>query len=181
MSEANPRPVVRVLLLVTGALLGLAVFLGARINHPSPMDPFETEFRDLLGRQLPDVAFPALSGAEGIVTTRDSLVRPLLVVFSASGCSQCDQLYPLLAEAAAKVPQLLIATGDRGEMRAKIDQYGMAFPVAFDSLLNSAGQLGVWRYPSAFFMSRDGMVLKAGSGQLAARVVHYALAASGAE
>ena len=176
MSGTAIRPAVRVLLGAVGLLLGVCTFLGARTRNPPVQVSLGEESPEFLGEAVPEVRFPALADTEGVLSTGEPHGRDRLIVFSDTGCSLCDELYPLLRQAGERLPVLIVAMGNRQQAQAKVKEHGLGVSVAFDSLLNSAGVLGVWQYPTVMLVSRDDVVKKAASGNLAARVVQDAMA-----
>ena len=145
-----------------GILLGTCVFLAAKITNPRPIDWLDVKYWDLLGARAPAFELETLDGAR--VSDRVMGDKGYLMIFGESGCAACDVVYPGLKEVDAGFPALMISTGRRAELAAKVAAYGFRFPVAFDSMATMAKSLDLRAYPSAVFVDAEGNIAKAASG-----------------
>ena len=164
------------LVVATGILLGACTFLAAKILNPSPIDPLDVKFWDLLGTQAPVLELESLAGT-GQVSNAQFAGQPYLLLFANPNCSACDTVYPHLLRASQVqgVNILIIASGDRQVMQDKMEEYSFSFPIAFDSLLTANGPFGVNAFPTSVFVDAEGNIAKAATGERnAVAVIHIA-------
>ena len=153
------------LVVATGILLGACTFLAAKIVNPSPIDPLDVEFWDLLGTQAPVLELESLEGT-GKVSNAQFAGQPYLLLFADPNCSACETVYPHLLRASQVqgVNILLIASGDRQAMQDKMEDYSFSFPVAFGPLLMANGPFAVNAFPMAVLVDAQGQIAKAATG-----------------
>jgi len=158
---------------VAGMLLGTCVLLGAKLLHPPPVDPMEQEFLAYLGAPVEAFELPRVDG--GTFSSDEYRGLAYVLYFTAPGCGACSETYPVLLGVAEEVPTVMISTGDRQDTEAERLGHGFAFPVVLDSLSVVADANHVKGYPTVFVVSRDGLLLKAGRGNVPAlRALEFA-------
>ncbi len=164
------------LVVATGILLGACTFLAAKILNPSPIDPLDVEFWDLLGTQATVLELESLAGTEK-VSNAQFAGRPYLLIFADSNCDACNAVYPHLLRASQVqgVNILFIASGNRQVVKDKREEYSFSFPIAFDSLLTANKPFGVNAFPTSVFVDAEGKIAKAATGERnAVAVIHVA-------
>ena len=164
------------LVVATGILLGACTFLAAKILNPSPIDPLDVEFWDLLGTQATVLELESLEGT-GKVSNAQFAGRPYLLIFADSNCDACNAVYPHLLRASQVqgVNILFIASGNRQAIKDKREEYSFSFPIAFDSLLTANKPFGVNAFPTSVFVDAEGKIAKAATGERnAVAVIHVA-------
>jgi thiol-disulfide isomerase/thioredoxin len=141
-----------------------------------------------IGEAVPDFVAPGLGG--GIVRWRDRAGAATVLVVWASWCPHCARLLPVLVRVARdystiQVVSVVTSIGRRdGPSPSEfVAQHGIAFPVALDDADNSlARALGVFRYPTVYWVGRDGAVRGVSEGEADEATLRRAfdqLAASG--
>lgn len=141
-----------------------------------------------IGDAVPDFVAPGLGG--GIVRWRDRAGAATVLVVWASWCPHCARLLPVLVRVAReystiRVVSVVTSIGRRdGPSPSEfVAQHGIAFPVALDDADNSVARaLGVFRYPTLYWVGRDGTVRGVSEGEADEAAVRRAfdqLAASG--
>jgi len=176
VNDLRPNGRATALIVATGLLLGTCAFLAAKIIHPPPIDPLDVEFWDVLGAEAAVLELEPLAGTEMVSNARFG-GQPYVLVFADALCEACEGLYPHLLRASQVqgLKVLLIASGDRAAMQAKVAEHSLAFPVAFDSLLAANKPFGINAFPTAVFVDADGNIAKAASGDKGAvAVLHVA-------
>ena len=153
------------LVVATGILLGACTFLAAKILNPSPINPLDVEFWDLLGTQAAVLELESLEGTR-TVSNEQFAGEPYLLIFADPTCRACETIYPHLLRASQvqRVNILFIASGDRQAMQDKMEEYSFSFPVAFDSLLTANAPFEVNAFPTAVWVDAEGKVAKAATG-----------------
>jgi thiol-disulfide isomerase/thioredoxin len=124
-----------------------------------------------IGAPVPDFVASRLGG--GAVRWRDRAGVPAVLVVWASWCPHCERLLPVLARVARDYPAIQVVSvatsiGRRGGPSPSefVAQHGIAFPVALDDADNSlARTLGVVRYPTVYWVARDGTVQGVSEGE----------------
>ena len=165
-----------ILIVATGLLLGACAFMAAKIVNPSPIDPLDVEFWDLLGTQAAVLELESLAGT-GKVSNAQFAGQPYLLIFADPTCSACETIYPHLLRASQVqgVNVLFIASGDRQVMKDKMEEYSFSFSVAFDSLLTANAPFKVNAFPASVWVDAEGKIAKAATGdQTAVAVIRLA-------
>lgn len=181
-TQANPdetrgRGAVFALCLVTGTLMALSVGAGVRLYHGHAPGVTPRPYAELLGRKMPVMELPGLSGGTVSLPSDEHGTRHVLY-FTDSGCKACDRAYPLLgAWPFQEVPVLVVAMGLRDSVRVKLERNDIAMATAFDSTRRAATAYGVHAFPSALLLDEDGRVLAGAFGSAALTVIREALAA----
>jgi thiol-disulfide isomerase/thioredoxin len=123
-----------------------------------------------VGERVPDFVAPALGG--GVVRWRDRDGAPTVLVVWASWCPHCQRLLPSLVRVAQDYPDVRLlsvttAIGrNGGPSPAEVVARGPAFPVALDDADNTLARgLGVFRYPTVYWVGRDGTVRNVSEGE----------------
>jgi thiol-disulfide isomerase/thioredoxin len=115
-----------------------------------------------IGEQVPDFVAPGLG--DGFVRWRDRDGSATVLVIWASWCPHCQRLLPPLVRVARDYAtvRLLTVTTSIGRYggpspREFVEQHGLSFPVALDDADNTlARALGVFRYPTVYWVGADG-------------------------
>ena len=123
------------------------------------------------GDPVPAFVTPRLGG--GVVRWRDRDGSPTVLVVWASWCPHCQRLLPPLIRVARDFPavQVLTVTTSIGRYAGPspqefVEQHGLAAPVALDDSANTlARALGVVRYPTVYWVGRDGAVRAVSEGE----------------
>jgi len=171
---------------VLAALVAALLSACATGDAPRPADPGDVrpggpQRRDTLavGERIPDFEAPALGG--GVVRWQDREGTPTVLVIWASWCPHCQRLLPLLVRVARDYPivRLLTVTTSIGRhggpSPAEFVARGPTFPVALDDTDNSlARALGVFRYPTVYWIGRDGTVRGVSEGEATDTELHGA-------
>jgi peroxiredoxin len=180
MNAPTPLRLLLPVCVVVGMLCGMAVFLGAKVNNPPQVDYMDVEHWDLLGTPVPDVELQTLDGDP--ISSRHFAGQEHVIFFTDPGCGLCDEVYPALRAAAAEgLPVLMVGQQGLVEMRTKVAQEGLAFPVAYDSMGVLGDAMRVAGLPTAAWIDGAGAVVKESTGNNASRaVVQMAVAHRGA-
>jgi cytochrome c biogenesis protein CcmG, thiol:disulfide interchange protein DsbE len=142
--------------------LGLAVVVGLRYFGPRSSGP-------PLGGAPPDFDLPIVAGGSGRVTPADLRGCPAVIEVTASFCSACRRMAPVLSEL-ARVPRrcqakILAVSVDDDEAMAREsharDQ--LAFPMAFGGAEFSQ-RYGIRVLPTLLVLDRDGALAYATTG-----------------
>jgi thiol-disulfide isomerase/thioredoxin len=164
------------MLVVASVLLGACA--AGEVPHPAargevrPGGPRRTETL-AIGAAVPDFMAPRLGG--GVVSWRDRSGEPSVLVVWASWCPHCQRLLPLLVRVARDYPTVRMLTvttsiGRHGGPSPSefVARYGVVFPVALDDADNTlARALGVFRYPTVYWVGCDGLVQGMSEGEAA--------------
>ena len=102
----------------------------------------------------------------GLVRWRERQDSPTVLVVWAAWCPHCQRLLPPLARVAREFPAVRVVTvttsiGRHGGPSPEeyLERHGLSFPVALDDADNTlARALGVLRYPTVYWVGRDGRV-----------------------
>jgi thiol-disulfide isomerase/thioredoxin len=132
------------------------------------------------GEPVPDFVAPGLGGA--VVRWRDHDGSATVLVVWASWCPHCQRLLPALVRVARDYPAVRILTvttsiGRYGgpSPREFVEQHGLSFPVALDDVDNTlARALGVFRYPTVYWVGRDGRVRGVSEGEVSDAALRHA-------
>ena len=133
-----------------------------------------------VGEAVPDFVAPALGG--GLVRWRDREGSPTVLVVWAAWCPHCQRLLPPLARVAGEFPAVRVLTvttsiGRYGGPSPEefVERHGLSFPVALDDSDNTlARSLGVFRYPTVYWVGRDGGVRGVTEGEAGEAALRYA-------
>ncbi len=172
MNALRPDRGATTLIVATGILLGMCIFLAAKIVNPPPIDPLDVEFWDLLGTQAAVLELESLEGM-GQVSNAPFAGQPYLLIFADPECRACEAIYPHLLRASQVqgVNVLFIASGDRKAMQDKIEEHSFSFPVAFDSLLTANAPFEVNAFPTVVWVDAEGNIAKAATGDQGSTIV----------
>ena len=113
------------------------------------------------GSPAPDFALADLSGRERALESRRGL--PLLLVFFDPACTYCRELLPELArldpDPAHGLPlTVLVAAGDRGEVRALVSKHEVRCPVLLQDTSGVAEWFSVPATPAAYVVDANGLI-----------------------
>jgi peroxiredoxin len=133
-----------------------------------------------VGEAIPDFVAPALGG--GLVRWADRDGAPAVVVVWAAWCPHCQRLLPPFSRVARAFPavRVLTVTTSIGRYagpspREFVSRYGLTAPVALDDADNAlARALGVFRYPTLYWVGRDGRVRQVSEGEVSDAALHQA-------
>jgi len=180
---------------VTATLLASVLGACATLEVLRPAEPSDSRAGGprradtlAIGEAVPDFVAPGLGG--GIVRWRDRAGAATVLVVWASWCTHCAQLLPVLVRVArdySTIQVVSVATSigrrDGPTPSEFVARHGIAFPVALDDGDNSlARALGVFRYPTVYWVGRNGTVRGVSEGEAdeaALRRAFDQLAASG--
>lgn len=133
------------------ALIG-AIFLGVSLWQQ----------RDLLPTDAaPPLSLTTLDG--GRITSADLEGQAVLLHFWATWCGVCRQEFGALGRLAGDLPEgqrvltVVLESGSEAEIRAFVDQEGIAYPVA----LGGPELARTWRvraFPTTYYLSPDGQI-----------------------
>jgi thiol-disulfide isomerase/thioredoxin len=162
------------------AVAGLFMFMvygGQKAGTPSApgqvrvMGPSRTSLLGI-GEEVPSFNAPALGG--GRVNWRVYGGRPVVLALWASWCQHCQKELPVLAKVAEDFPEVDLVTivsavgtqaGPSPEEYMK--GHGLTFPVAIDDEAATLAQaFGVESFPTLYFVTDDGKVLRGLTGEL---------------
>lgn len=162
-----------------GLLLGLALLSVACAEVPQaparrdiqPGGPHRVALIEA-GAVLPDFSAPELSG--GVLRWQDRGDAATVLVVWASWCPHCGRLLPALARVGREFPavQILTVTTAIGSRpgpspAAFVAANQLTFRTALDDEGRSlAHALGVYRYPTVYWVGRDGRVRAVSEGEL---------------
>jgi len=159
-----------------GILFGAFVFLAAKVNNPPPIDHLDVDFWDLLGTEVPEVELELLDGTP--ISSHHFKGQKHLLFFTDPNCSACDEVYPVLTEAATRIPILMVAQNSLEATKNKVAELGFTFPVVYDSLEVLTDPLRVGSYPTAMFIDADNRIVKAAGGDKSSKkVIRIAMSA----
>jgi thiol-disulfide isomerase/thioredoxin len=125
---------------------------------------------------------PGLGG--GFVRWRDRDGSATVLVVWAAWCPYCQRLLPPLARVARDFPTVHVLTVTtsigrfaRPSPREFVEQHGLSFAVALDDADNTlARALGVSRYPTVYWVGRDGTVRGVSAGEASDAALRHAFA-----
>jgi methylamine dehydrogenase accessory protein MauD len=113
------------------------------------------------GQQAPDFTLPGIAGAE--VALHDFAGRPVLLVFTQTGCAPCHQIVPELNRLDDRDLQVLVV--NNGEVEAT-RQWAAALRVRFPVLVQEHFHLSrryeVFATPFAFLIDERGVIRSTG-------------------
>jgi peroxiredoxin len=120
---------------------------------------------------VPDFAAPGVRGDP--VRWREREGSPTVLVVWAAWCPHCQRLLPPLARVAREFPAVRVVTITTSIGRHAgpspeeyLERHGLSFPVALDDADNTlARALGVFRYPTVYWVGRDGRVRGVSQGE----------------
>jgi peroxiredoxin len=116
-----------------------------------------------LGKPAPPFEISGLDGGPVSLQSANG-AQSWLLFFTDSGCKACDATYPSLEKATRQLPVVVIGTGDRQLLKAKLSQHQIAAPTGYDSLQTVKQQYRAPGFPSVLLIDQDGVVQKAGVG-----------------
>jgi thiol-disulfide isomerase/thioredoxin len=111
------------------------------------------------GAVAPPFALDDVQGDRLSLAGLVGLGRPVLLLFTSTGCGACLTLMPRAAEwqRRAGLTVALVASGDRAETAAVAAEHGLAL-VLVEEEHEAAGLYGVEATPSAVLVARDGTI-----------------------
>jgi len=121
------------------------------------------------GERLPDLALPALGGAE--VRLGDFRGKPLVLNAWATWCPPCRRELPMMARLARENPDVRFVFVSQGEgplaVRNFLEAEGLEVPwVLLDPETKLSQALGVQGLPTTFFFDREGRLVARHPGEL---------------
>ena len=124
-----------------------------------------------MSEAVPDFVAPGVRG--GLVRWREREGAPTVLVVWAAWCPHCQRLLPPLARVAREFPAIRVVTVttsigryDGPTPEEYLEQHGLSFPAALDDADNTlARALGVFRYPTVYWVGRDGRVRGVSEGE----------------
>lgn len=162
-ARMEQNPLIGPLSVVAGVLLALCIGAGVRLEkgHPPGLSP--KPFAHLLGKHALPFELPGLDGT--IVSLKSGNgARAWLLYFTDSGCGACDAAYPGLKEATGRLPVVVVGTGSREQLTAKLAQHALTATVGYDSLRAVQQLYRVTAFPSALLLDQEGVVRQAATG-----------------
>lgn len=111
------------------------------------------------GTEAPDFRLPRVDGGE--LSLSQFRGKTVLLVFSAPDCGPCNQLAPLLEEAARRRPEvqvLMISRGDVEENRGKILEHGLTFPVVLQKQWETSREYAIFATPVGYLIDEQGVI-----------------------
>lgn len=123
--------------------------------------------------EMPDFLIQDHSGEE--VKFSDFVGKPIVMNFWASWCGPCKSEMPdfqkVYEEMGSEIQFLMVnVTDGQRETKQSANQYisenGFTFPVYYDEGLTASFSLGVYGYPTTFFIDSEGFAVAAASGAL---------------
>lgn len=148
---------------LTGVLVALAIGVGVRLETGSPPGLPPKPFAHLLGKPAPSFEIEGLEGRPVSLQSANG-AEAWLLFFTDSGCKACDATYPSLEKATRRLPVIVIGTGDRQLLKAKLAQNNISATAGYDSLQAVKQRYRLNGFPSVLLIDREGIVQKAGVG-----------------
>lgn len=147
--------------LAAGVLLALCISVGVRLNKERTPSYYFQPYALLLDKPAPSFEIEGLSGGR-VSSPKDA--ETWLLYFTDSGSEACDAAYPTLKKIAQYVPVTVVGLGDRTQLSDKMDQYGIAVTVGYDSLQTVPPLYQADVFPSAMLIDSEGIVRQAAIG-----------------
>lgn len=154
---------VRPLSAVVGVLMALCIGLGVRLKTGYPPGVRPKPFAHLIGKQAPSFEISGLDGRPVSLQSANG-AESWLLFFTDSGCKACDATYPSLEKATHRLPVIVIGTGDRQLLKAKLTQNNISATAGYDSLQIARQRYQITGFPSVLLIDKQGVVQKAGVG-----------------
>jgi len=107
----------------------------------------------------PPFSLPRLDG--GRVSLDDYRGRRLLLVFSSSSCPACDRVLPELEafhRRSPDLPMVMVTRGGPDEIRAKVAELGLTFPVALQQNWEVSRKYRKFATPAAYVIDEEGEI-----------------------
>jgi thiol-disulfide isomerase/thioredoxin len=128
------------------------------------------------GETIPEWSAPALDGS-GTIRWSEHLGGPIVLTIWAPWCPHCQVELPRLVEALRFHPDIELLTISTDVERSVaytsagyLQDEGLSFPVAVDdAALTLHDGLGVTGYPSTYFVTADGTVIRHEEGEIGLR------------
>jgi peroxiredoxin len=110
------------------------------------------------GRVAPAFRLPRVGGGE--LSLDDYRGRRVLLVFSDPNCAPCNALAPRLEQLSRSAPidVLMISRGDPAANRAKIDEYGLTFPVVLQRHWEISREYAKFATPIAYLIDERSVI-----------------------
>lgn len=151
-------------LLVLAALAVLFAFYGLR--HDPQVQP-----KALVGRQMPDLALPALEDGKPVRLRDLAAEGPLMVNFFASWCAPCEVEAPQLNALAARNVRIVGVAYKDAPSKTQVFLARLGDPYV-QRLVDRDGragiEFGVTGVPETFLVGRDGTILDKHTGPITA-------------
>jgi methylamine dehydrogenase accessory protein MauD len=110
------------------------------------------------GNKAPDFTLPDVAGRD--VSLGDFAGRPVLLVFTQSGCGPCHAILPELnrLQAGGETQVLVVNNGDLNEARKSAAEVRASFPVLVQDRFAISKKYEVFATPFAFLIDEAGVV-----------------------
>jgi peroxiredoxin len=111
------------------------------------------------GESAPVFRLPRLDGGE--LSLLEYRGRQVIVVFSDVECEPCDRLAPQLVDAHRAQPDLpivIVGRGDAEKNRAKVEEFGLPFPVVLQRHWEVSQEYGLLAAPIAYLVDEWGVI-----------------------
>lgn len=113
----------------------------------------------LAGTPAPEFTLPGIDGAT--ISLSDYRGRQVLLVFSDPDCGPCQDLAPLLEQMhrnSGDLAVVMISRGDLEANRAKVQEYGLTFPVALQRKWEISRAYGMFSTPIGYLIDESGVL-----------------------
>jgi peroxiredoxin len=111
------------------------------------------------GTSAPIFRLPRVDGGE--LSLLEYRGRAVVLVFFDPDCAPCDELAPRLQAVQGRAPELALVMISRGEpdaTRAKVEEFGLSFPVILQRHWEISREYGIFATPVAFHIDEWGVI-----------------------